>query len=73
MSLKSPFEDAVVNPPDPKKGAGTDFGGTVISEGRGPETGGEWGSGVQFADIPDGEKGTKNFVHIPGSGGQHNR
>ena len=67
--VKAGLEDAVCPVPSAKGGAETSFG-DPLTGGQGPESGGELGSGVQFAKIA-GASG--EFEKIPGSGGQNNK
>lgn len=70
--LRTPYEDCVPGYQNPKESDGTSFGEPVIEGGPPAESGGEWGKGVQFADVKGAGVGAVGFAKIPGSGGQNN-
>ncbi len=68
--LNTPYEDCAVPYQNPNESDGTEFG-EPLAGGQAPTSGGEW-KPVQFAKIDGGDAGAKNFLKIPGSGGNHN-
>ena len=69
--LRTSYKDCAVPYQNPKESDGTSFG-EQLEGAPAPESGGEWGTGVQMATVAGGEPGKKNFVKIPGSGGEKN-